>query len=81
MARACKGRRSISPHCHRLQYETEFEGRRYGWIAGKNTTDAHTRASEDTADDVGADIFAPFTPEAEKIKQNQRKMLPAHRSP
>ncbi|MER9064845.1 transposase [Mesorhizobium sp. M0698] len=39
------------------------------WLdSSKNTTDAHTRASEDTADDVGADIRAPFTLEAEKIK-------------
>lgn len=31
-------------------------------------------------DRVGADISAPFTLEAERSEQNQRKMLPAHRS-
>lgn len=37
--------------------------------SGQNITDHHTRASEDTVDDVGVDIFPPFTPDAKKSTQ------------
>ncbi|MER8570395.1 hypothetical protein NKH85_33615, partial [Mesorhizobium sp. M0924] len=72
MARACKGRRSNSPHRHRLQYETQFEGHRYGWIAAK-TPLTLTRERQKTQPTTSALISVRlFTLEAEKNKQNQR---------
>lgn len=72
--RACNGRRSNSPHRHRLQHETQFEGHRYAWTARKTTTGAHTGAKSHSQPRWR--ILLAHRPETRRNQTNQRKDRP-----